>query len=267
MSIRYTLSRDRLNGDFLQVLIEFVVSKGSSTLCLPFWRPGRYERADYHKRIKDIKAWSEKGKASISRQSDNRWQVNADQGDVVKLSYNFYARRLDAGGTWIDDDLFYVNPVNCCMYIEDRASEPCNLFLDIPDGWRVATGLKASNGAFVASNFDELADSPVLAAKELTHLHWQEESVNMNLWFHGFFNLDKERLRRDFSAFFKVQLDLFGSFPVEDYHFLFIFPERAGFHGVEHVNSTVIYLGPAVEIKDKLYNAFLGVSSHELFHT
>ncbi len=60
-----------------------------------------------------------------------------------------------------------------------------------------------------------------------------------------------------------------GDFPTDDYHFLYhLLPYRA-YHGVEHFNSTVIALGPTDALREEsaLYYDFLGVSSHELFHT
>ena len=58
-------------------------------------------------------------------------------------------------------------------------------------------------------------------------------------------------------------------FPTEDYHFLYQFLPYQAYHGVEHYNSTVIALGPADQVIEDsgLYYEFLGVSSHELFHT
>ena len=40
------------------------------------------------------------------------------------------------------------------------------------------------------------------------------------------------------------------------------------YHGVEHLNSTVIYLGPSYELSDNdTHHSLLGISSHELFHS
>jgi len=57
------------------------------------------------------------------------------------------------------------------------------------------------------------------------------------------------------------------AFPAKAYHFLFhILPFRT-YHGVEHLTSTVITLGPGYNLmKGALYEDLLGVSSHELYH-
>jgi len=54
----------------------------------------------------------------------------------------------------------YVNPVNCCVYTIETKDLPCEIELNIPDSWRIATSLSGENTIRIASNFDELADSP-----------------------------------------------------------------------------------------------------------
>jgi predicted metalloprotease with PDZ domain len=91
--------------------------------------------------------------------------------------------------------------------------------------------------------------------------------VEFNFWFQGQCRLNWERLNSDFYKFCEFQLKMMKKAPFSTYHFLFqILPYRM-YHGVEHVNSTVIALGPGYNLmKDKLYEDLLGVSCHELFH-
>ncbi|MDH5605186.1 MAG: M61 family peptidase, partial [Cyclobacteriaceae bacterium] len=67
-------------------------------------------------------------------------------------------------------------------------------------------------------------------------------------------------------AFTSSQMALFGGFPAKDYHFIFHILPYKHYHGVEHANSTVITLGPDSELSSTLYEGFIHVSSHELFH-
>jgi predicted metalloprotease with PDZ domain len=72
----------------------------------------------------------------------------------------------------------------------------------------------------------------------------------------------------EFGKFTECQIALFGNFPTKNYHFLFQILPYNHYHGVEHADSTVITLGPDYAFNsEKTYNDFLGVSSHELFHT
>jgi predicted metalloprotease with PDZ domain len=57
-------------------------------------------------------------------------------------------------------------------------------------------------------------------------------------------------------------------FPVKEYHFFVLLLPFKFYHGVEHVANTVLALGPGNQLmNDDLYNDFLGVASHELFHS
>jgi predicted metalloprotease with PDZ domain len=58
-----------------------------------------------------------------------------------------------------------------------------------------------------------------------------------------------------------------GPLPGKEYHFLFQITPQQSYHGVEHLYSTVITLGPEKDLfEETLYEDLLGVSSHELFH-
>src|SRR5690606_6941284 len=122
---------------------------------------------------------------------------------------------------------------------------------------------------FKAKDFHELVDCPLIASNSLKHHTFEESKVLFHLWFQGECKPDFKKLENDFKKFCKKQIKDFGSFPVNEYHFLFQILTYRTYHGVEHSNSTVISLGPSYEIMDEKgwYNELLGVSSHELYHT
>src|SRR5271169_6174527 len=56
-------------------------------------------------------------------------------------------------------------------------------------------------------------------------------------------------------------------FPFSEYHFHIQLLPVKFHHGVEHLNSTVLTLGPGYKLMDEdLYTDSIGVASHELFH-
>jgi predicted metalloprotease with PDZ domain len=88
------------------------------------------------------------------------------------------------------------------------------------------------------------------------------------LHFNGECRPNIEQFKNDFSAFTKKQIDFWGDFPYNEYHFLFQVLPFKFYHGVEHKKSTVIAIGPGYAINEGLtYEDVLGVSCHELFHT
>ena len=158
--------------------------------------------------------------------------------------------------------------MQCCLYVEGRQQEPCQLQLTLPEGWQIACGLpQVGPNTLQASSFDQLADSPLIASLTLVQRTYEAQGVPFHVWVQGESAPAWSRILADFKAFTAEQLALFGGFPAPDYHFLYQLLPYKHYHGVEHQNSTVITLGPAeLLMTEALYKEFLGVSCHELFH-
>jgi predicted metalloprotease with PDZ domain len=245
------------------------VQENTLEIRLPVWRPGRYEMGNFAKNIQQIGASGAKEKSlPIQKLSSHAWEIICGNETIIVIRYSYYAAELNAGSTYLDDFQLYINPVNCCLYIPQRMHEPCELSLHIPLGWQIATALQAAkNNHFVAESFDRLADSPIIAAKALAHQQITVSRHTIHLWFCGEVQPDWKKLKTDFKAFVKAQLDMMGALPEKVYHFLFQILPYPFYHGVEHLNSTVCALGPGYKLfQPALYRELLGVSSHELFH-
>lgn len=239
-------------------------------LQLPAWRPGRYQLANFAKNIQRFAAYDATGNELKARKlTKDLWEVETSGVLEIKVAYNYFANEMNAGSTFVDDKQLYVNPVNCCMYSPEWIDAPATVELEIPADWNVATGMRSvGKNLFEVKDFHELADSPFIASGGLQHQTYEAEGVKFHIWFQGEFKTDWERILNDFKKFSKEQILVMGGFPVSEYHFLFQIRTYQTYHGVEHSNSTVVTLGPSYDIlKPVLYDEFLGISSHELFHT
>ncbi|PVY39207.1 M61 family metallopeptidase [Pontibacter virosus] len=238
-------------------------------LQLPAWRPGRYELQHFAQKLRGVMASANGVAIPVRKVTKDRWLVEAGGAENIEIRYSFYARQMDGGGSWLDEEQLYLNGINCLMAVEDRAHEPQQLQIAIPDNWQIACGLpETERHTLLAENYDQLVDSPLIASASLKKETYTVSDIPFHIWIQGDCRPDWERIKKDFEAFTKEQLEVFGDFPVQDYHYLNeILPYRF-YHGVEHVNSTVITLGPGeLLMTPALYKEFLGVSSHELFHT
>lgn len=268
--MKYKVSHQQPNNRYID--IEYTINKITSNellIQLPAWRPGRYELGNFAKNIQKRVAFDERGKTLKSEKvSKDLWKVQTKGVKSVTVKYNYFANELNAGSSFIDESQLYVNGVNCFLYVPNRINEPCELELNIPKNFKVATGLTPkTKNKFIAKDFHELVDCPFIASDNLKHHTFSEQKVNFNIWFNGECKPDFKKLEIDFKKFCKAQILAFGSFPAKDYHFLIqVLPYKA-YHGVEHCNSTVITLGPSYNVFEELYNELLGVSSHELYHT
>ncbi|MBL57431.1 MAG: peptidase M61 [Flavobacteriales bacterium] len=237
-------------------------------LQLPAWRPGRYELANFAKNIQKLEVRTLNNKRlDFEKVTKDKWRIKTGKIKKFKITYNYYANTLDAGSTWVDDHQIYINPINCCLYVEGRQHESVRVILENTQKNDIATSLKKKENYFFAESFDELVDSPIIISERLQHGSYKVKGVKFNVWFHGECKPPWKKILKDFKRFTQEQLNVFNEFPFTEYHFLYqILPFKA-YHGVEHQKSTVICLGPGYSVfDDENYEEFLGVSSHELFH-
>ncbi|SNS02594.1 M61 family metallopeptidase [Hymenobacter mucosus] len=271
--IHYYASFENPLTFYVQIQMTFEVAADATQaleLQLPAWRPGRYELQNFAQKLQHVVVEdAASGEPLPSRKlTKDRWQVTEVAGRTVRVRYNFYAHQMDAGGSWLDETQLYLNPVQAFMYIEGREKEMCQLTLDLPESWQLACGLPQSGPSTLqAQSFDHLADSPLIASPTLQYRNYEVNGLPFYIWIQGECPVDWAHLVEDFRAFSAEQLALFGSFPAQDYHFLNQILPYKHYHGVEHLNSTVIMLGPAeLLMTEGLYKELLGVSCHELFH-
>jgi predicted metalloprotease with PDZ domain len=243
--------------------------KGLQKFMIPAWRPGRYQLTNYAGNIRGFSARDHHGDQLLSKKvSRNCWQVSIRESTTVDISYQYYAYQLDAGGSVLDEKQLYLNFINCLVYLPELINEPCLVNLQIDPAYKIACGLaKGKSGQLLARDYYQLVDSPMIASPKLKHWKFQKHGVKFHLWFQGSHRLSKTKTVNAFKSFASEQIQTMGQFPESDYHFLFQVPQFKLYHGVEHHNSTVIALGPGPEIHKSLYLEFLGVSSHELFHS
>lgn len=244
---------------------------------LPAWRPGRYEIQNFAKNIQFIEAVSQSGeKLSLRKVTKDRWCIDTSGEKEVKVHYSYYAAVRNAGSSYVDETLWYLNFINFCFYTEGRINDACKVTLDLPDDFQIACGLSAFwdiadgipcayGNMLGAKDFYELVDCPLLASASLQKCDYEIEYVRFSVWVHGNLQPDWERIKRDFERFSREQIATMGEFPETLYYFLNLILPTAFYHGVEHRNSTMVVLGPDDE-GEGLYADLLGVSSHELFH-
>jgi predicted metalloprotease with PDZ domain len=270
--MKYIVSYQKPNNHYID--IEYIIDNVDSDrieIQLPAWRPGRYELANFAKNVQKWEAFDIYGNTLFSKKiTKDLWEVKTKGNSTIHIRYNYFSNEINAGSSYLDDKQLYVNGVNCFLYIPERMNEKCVLELNVPEDYEVASGLKeVSKHKFECADFHQLVDSPFIASNSLKHHSYIESGVKFHFWFQGQCKPDFQLLETDFRKFSKAQIEKFGDFPVNEYHFIFQILTHRTYHGVEHYNSTVISLGPSYDImkKEGWYNELLGVCSHELYHT
>jgi predicted metalloprotease with PDZ domain len=265
----YEVSAPQPNNRFLHITTRVTFSSDEvRILQLPVWRPGRYERGDFAQYVRNLR---------ITDLSDNplpfkklglsAWKVETDEPEII-VRYEFWAGLLNAGSTFVSEHMIYINPVNCLMYKPGREHELCELIIHMPAHFKTAGSLKEiAPGRFKAVDYHSLADSPIIASDRLSKTELTVNGISFRFWFCAPEIQAWNKILPDVEAIIRTQLKTMYTFPTERYEVLTHLLPYHAYHGVEHLQSTVITLGPASDFfEPSVYPEFLGVFSHELFH-
>lgn len=265
--MNYRLDTCRWRERIIMVRCDWESDGAPQALHLAQWRPGRYELQRYDRNIADLAAAMADGQPCPLRMTGSHsWELRPPGPGRILLSYAYFANQPDAGGSWLDETLVYVNPINLLLYLPGRLDQPCSLSLDLPAGFQIAGALPGNGPRYAFPSFHELADTPFFASSQLTQL--SGGSASLRFFLHGVGDTQIfPRLVRDTAAFTEAALALFGHCPVDEYHYLYLLPERYFRHGVEHQRSTVIVMGPGEYIRSQAgYDSLAEIACHEFFH-
>ncbi|RMH13503.1 MAG: M61 family peptidase [Planctomycetota bacterium] len=268
----FTLLLNRPQTQTLRVVMEIPqLTSTEAAVSMPAWRPGRYVILDPASEVRTFAAFDAHGTALPFRKSDKAtWTIQADgtaQSPVdLRIEYEIYANELNLRTRHVDATHAFLDASSVCMLYAPRRADPVHIRIEAPQGWRVSTGLEAlDDRTFFARDYDILVDSPLeVGMHDL--LEFQVDGIPHEIAIWGRGNWDPERLRRDFADIVREQGAIFGSLPYVRYVFqLHVQPGIGG--GTEHYNSTIMQTRPSTFDSPDSYRGFLGLVSHEFFHT
>jgi predicted metalloprotease with PDZ domain len=267
--MHYHISRKSNCSQYIQIRLLLSCKAGEDIhLQLAAWRPGRYELVNYAQKIRGFQVNFENNPVTWCKKSKDLWHFTAGENGDYQVDYAYYCNQMDAGGCWSDDSQLYLNFSNFIFDVKERESNPIQINIALPKNYQVATALQCTGGhTWKASGYQQLMDSPLLAAATIQQHTYQVAGVRFHLWFQGEVHFKVQQLITAFQSFTEKQIQAFGEFPASDYHFIFQLLPYRHYHGVEHAYSTVITYGPAKALREKSeMDELMGVSSHELYH-
>ncbi len=253
---------------------------------LPAWIPGSYMMREFARNIVQISAESDGKKIGLGKLDKHTWIADECEG-ALTVRYEVYAWDLSVRAAHLDQTHGFFNGSSVFLRVEDREDSVHIVDIQKPQGsdydkWRVATAMRQLEakrygfGTYIASNYDELIDHPVeLGTFSLAT--FKAHGVQHDVVFTGRVpNLDLPRLTADLTKICEAQIAFFepGSkrAPVDRYVFMTMVVGD-GYGGLEHRASTALICSRAdlpvkgqPEMSDG-YRSFLGLCSHEYFHT
>jgi predicted metalloprotease with PDZ domain len=194
-----------------------------------------------------------------------------------------YAFDLSVRGAHLDTSHAFFNGPSVFPRPVGREQRPCEVDILRPTGaryrnWRVAAAMRRAGapaygfGTYRAADYDELIDHPVEMG-EFTLATFRACGVPHDIVITGRHNTDVERLCRDLKTLCEWHIRLFGEpAPVDRYVFL-VTAVGEGYGGLEHRASTALLCSrddlpqPGAKQITETYRTFLGLCSHEYFHT
>lgn len=266
----YTISTPQPQSHFINIKVEIDTFKQSEiNVQLPAWRPGRYELGNFAKNVRNFKVLNEKNsELKFYKITKDCWKINCSNSQKIIIQYQYFANILNAGSSFLNNEILYVNPVNCLIYVPENMEQEHFLFIQNQENKKNIVPLASYKNGYQAKNYHQLADSPFVFSNHLQKQQFTVNNYTFNIWIEGECKPNWDKILNDFTKFTQVLVDQMGNLPVSEYHFIIFMLPYPSYHGVEHLNNTIITLGPGYALmNDKMYNNLLGISSHELFHS
>lgn len=283
--VRYRLWAARPEAHLFRVEVEIAAPEpAGEEFSLPAWIPGSYLVRDFARHVISLSATADGRTVAAGKIAKDSWRVKAPPGSrQLILSYEVYAWDLSVRSAHFDATHAFFNGSSVFLRSVGREHRPCEVEIHRPPGkayaaWRLATALPIAppgrGGAahFHAADYAELIDHPV----EMGHFdefEFAARGVRHRVAISGRHDADLARLKRDLKRVCGWQLAFWGKpVPISDYRFL-VSAVGEGYGGLEHRNSTALLCSrndlPRAGMKeaDERYRSFLGLASHEYFHT
>lgn len=278
--LHYQIEFDDYRQHLIHVTLRFLANPNQE-LWLPTWIPGSYLIREFSKHIESVKASDEAGRLlTIKKTEKNRWRLFNTDHELITVEYDVYAYDLSVRGAYVDQTRLYVNPACVCLGLIDQEQAACELELFLPDElkhFQIATGLPSKSlvkGRFTlkAENYDQLIDSPFELAEQ-SRFSFDANGIPHEFVISGKHTTNLSRLEADIQKICQTEINMFGSAPFQNYTFMTMATGNS-YGGLEHCNSTSLItprddLPKADETEEpsKDYQRFLGLCSHEYFHS
>jgi predicted metalloprotease with PDZ domain len=289
-AIRYTIVPKDLASHLFDVSVTVdMPSSEGQVFALPAWIPGSYMIREFSRNIVQIRAESQGKQVALAKLDKHSWRAAPVDGPLT-LHYEVYAWDLSVRAAHLDQTHGFFNGTSVFLRVLGQEAMPH--LVDIvrsPDAaaknWRVATALpelgakRYGFGTYLAADYDELIDHPVEMG-EFALASFKAHGITHDIVITGRVpNLDMKRLQADLKAICETQIAFFEPkakrAPMQRYVFLTL-AVGDGYGGLEHRASTALICAradlPTAATPSRLdandgYLKFLGLCSHEYFHT
>jgi len=228
---------------------------------MPVWTPGSYLVREYARNVENLEG------APIEKTRKNHWKVTTGGAPEVVLRYRVYGHEMGVQQNWIGAEFALLQGAATFITRADAMSRPHEVRIELPARWKQSiSGMPSIEpNRFRAADYDTLVDSPIAAGNPSVYEFEVGGKKNLlvnigdeQLW-------DGPKSARDVEKIVQQNLKLWGFLPYDRYVFFNFIVNTGG--GLEHKTSTVMMTRPDAMRTRKSYRNWLGLVSHEYFHT
>jgi predicted metalloprotease with PDZ domain len=289
-AIHYTIVPKDLAGHLFDVTVTVAEpSPAGQVFALPAWIPGSYMIREFARNIVRIRAESGGEPVRLAKLDKHTWQADPVAGPLT-VHYEVYAWDLSVRAAHLDQTHGFFNGTSVFLRVAGQETRPHVADIQRPAdpvarNWRVATSLPEAGakrygfGTYAAADYDELIDHPVEMG-DFALGGFTAHGVRHDIVITGRVpNLDMARLEKDLKSICETQIAFFEpktkKAPMDRYVFLTM-AVGDGYGGLEHRASTALLCArndlpttaaPKTAEPNEGYIKFLGLCSHEYFHT
>lgn len=215
--------------------------------------------------IRNFHVSDEFGGGSFKREDSSVWSVSV-LGRQAEISYRI---QLPGGRRFAHQPFLapyggLLGGVQSFLYLPTNVDSPVVVKLELPEQWKVSTGLKRTGhlNEFSAPSVSVLLDCPMMVG---TIHQWQfyvdQVPHVVSYLTPGEILFDSGRLVSDIQKIATETVKLFGSMPYKRYAFLV---QDSVYGALEH-GSSLTFGAPASLLKDHLQSIYQGIA-HEFIH-
>lgn len=268
--IQYQLSMSKPQSHLFEVEVQ--VREYASKVIefhMPAWRTGRYILLDFSGGVQEFSAVDELNRPLQWKKSDkDTWRVEKGSAKSIIARYKVYANEFNMRTRELNSEHGFVDPLSVFMYVENLKNKPLQLTVRPFGDWKVTTGLDEVPGTpftFTAPNFEYFGDCPLEIGNQ-KDIEFYVEGIKHIISIYGEGTWNSDTLITDFTKLIIENKNLWGELPYNKYVFMIHCQPNAG-GGTEHINSTIMGVRPFAFSNPSAYKGFLGLVSHEYFHT
>lgn len=289
-AVHYTIVPKDLAGHLFNVTATVAApDPQGQQFSLPAWIPGSYMIREFARNIVRIRAESNGTEVALTKLDKHSWKAAPVAGPLT-LHYEVYAWDLSVRAAHLDQTHGFFNGTSVFLRAHGQEGTAHHVDIQRPadpatKNWRVATSLpelqakRYGFGTYAAADYDELIDHPVEMG-DFALGGFTAHGIRHDIVITGRVpNLDMARLEQDLKAICETQIAFFEpktkKAPMDRYVFLTM-AVGDGYGGLEHRASTALICSradlpttaaPKTAEPNEGYTKFLGLCSHEYFHT